>query len=104
MIKFIEIATRKIRPSRGPVISVTYEDPVTMESANILDREIMPLILAAPVMAEVLRQIAEGSHPGAHTLFDPDQHAVSAIEKIKDLARQALPQPSAPRRRKRRGI
>lgn len=96
MIRFFHAATRRIKTNMGLTFWFDYEGKPTRDRADALDKKVIPLILAAPTMAETLRQIADDDYKGAHTFLDEDHHAIMTIERIKELARRALP-----RRRKR---
>ena len=87
---FKKLTANTLDVGGGLVVTIEYRAPVGAENIQRFYDEVIPLLAQAPVMAEVLRQIATDDYSGAFTFLDKDFRAPLAIEVIKGMARRAI--------------
>jgi len=80
---------------KGVEIRLDYDGPGSAMVAEFIQCEIMPLLIAAPEMAHLLRRIVHGDFPGFPTILDDTTSAdfpyARALRMVKDEAVRLAP-------------
>lgn len=80
---------------RGVEITIGHKGPDSAKTAEFIQCELMPLVLAAPEMAGLLQRIIAGDFVNFPTMFDDVSEETrpfaAALRLIRDEARRLAP-------------